>query len=96
MTAYLYEVGEASFANLAGPRVTAFGRSLLLLLLLLALFNLAASEPFDPVPFEQCFIVESVLELLIPFARATMITVGWNATSSTVLRQMESRPLRPR
>ena len=49
----------------------------------LALFNLAASEPFDPVPFEQCFIVESVLELLIPFARATMITIGWNATSST-------------
>ena len=49
----------------------------------LALFNMAVSEPFSEVPFDQCFTVESVLETLIPFARATAITVGWNAVSTT-------------
>ena len=49
----------------------------------LALYNLTASEPFVEVPEDQLYVVESVLELLIPFARATFVGAGWNAVSTT-------------
>ena len=49
----------------------------------LELFNLTASEPFLEVPTDQMYIVESVLELLIPFAKTTFVAAGWQAASAT-------------
>ena len=48
----------------------------------LALYNLASSEPFQAVPPEQRYIVDSVLEIMSLFAHATMIAAGWAASSS--------------
>lgn len=48
----------------------------------LALSNLTASEPFMECPVDQLYTVVSVLELTIPFVRATMAAAGWKATSS--------------
>jgi hypothetical protein len=39
--------------------------------------NLDASEPFVGCPADQLFIVESVLEQIIPFVKTTMIAAGW-------------------
>ena len=47
----------------------------------LALLNLDASEPFEDCPFDQLYIVETVIEELIPFVRSTMIAAGWAAES---------------
>ena len=49
----------------------------------LALLNLDASEPFEDCPSDQLYIVESVLEELIPFVRTTMIAAGWAAESKS-------------
>ena len=43
----------------------------------LGLMNLDASEPFVGCPADQLFIVESVLEQIIPFVKTTMIAAGW-------------------
>ncbi|KOO27269.1 hypothetical protein Ctob_011668 [Chrysochromulina tobinii] len=47
----------------------------------LALLNLDASEPFEDCPAGQLYIVETVIEELIPFVRSTMIAAGWAAES---------------
>jgi hypothetical protein len=47
----------------------------------LALLNLDASEPFEDCPAGQLYIVETVVEELIPFVRSTMIAAGWAAES---------------
>ena len=48
----------------------------------LGLMNLDASEPFLGCPPDQLYIVESVLEQIIPFIKATMIAAGWAAEAT--------------
>ena len=62
----------------------------------LALFNLTASKAFLECPKDQLFIVPAVLELTIPFVRATMVTAGWAATSTVgyTLTALYERQLR--
>jgi hypothetical protein len=45
--------------------------------------NLDAAEPFLGCPAEQLYVVESVLEQMIPFVRSTMIAAGWAAESAS-------------
>jgi uncharacterized membrane protein YgcG len=49
----------------------------------LGLMNLDAAEPFLGCPAEQLYVVESVLEQMIPFVRSTMIAAGWAAESAS-------------
>ena len=48
----------------------------------LGLMNLDAAEPFLECPTDQMFIVEAVLEQIIPFVKATMIAAGWAAEAT--------------
>ena len=48
----------------------------------LGLMNLDAAEPFAECPTDQLFVVEAVLEQIIPFVKATMIAAGWAAEST--------------
>ena len=47
----------------------------------LSLLNRDASEPFKNCPLDQLYTVETVLEVTIPFVRATMTAAGWAAES---------------
>ena len=47
----------------------------------LSLMNRDASDPFKNCPSDQLFTVETVLEVTIPFVRATMNAAGWAAES---------------
>ena len=49
----------------------------------LALYNLSVSEPFEPCPADQLYVVTSVLEKIIPFVKASFGAVGWASSSST-------------
>ena len=48
----------------------------------LGLMNLDAAEPFAECPADQLYVVEAVLEQIIPFVKATMIAAGWAAEST--------------
>ena len=49
----------------------------------IALLNLSSSEPYEPVPEEQIYITESVLQELAPFGHKTLVAWGAPAISST-------------